>query len=441
MNKFFDRYFYQPVAPHCLNLFRFLFCFFLACQFFSFGFQRPQGIFYPIFLFELFHVDLMSKVSFAVSAFVLIAALLFSAIGLFTRVSLILASIFFLYHMGTIQGFSNFQFSSYVSHSTNIIFFILIILSVSPGVSVWGLDGLRRRKGQRLPSNQNDMAIPNWPVQLIKLTLTLAYFGAGYCKLLEGGIYWADGYTFQAYLLKYAMFYEIDITYWLAQQYEVCVLLSIFILVFEITFPIIIFIPRLTWIYVIGGLMFHGMSLWTMRINYFPYFGYVYFIFIDLAQRQTIVQPPSDLNSYKKHFSKLFMIGFITFLLGCIFLRIEFWPFTDYRLFQHRRHYRKMKVYRLAGVTHQGATQWLEPKYLHVTKPKFDSRMKDFIRHIKDKRKVDAMIEQLINNENNKFCQEYSRATLIKRSIRKFSNNRFEFLDKSLRDINICQNT
>ena len=190
--------------------------------------------------------------------------------------------------MGTHLGFGKSPHTNYVIHSHNIVVFVLFILAIAPHAGEYGWDGLRRRGWRWWPSGGQPALATAWPRQLIILTLALAYFGAGYCKIASH-LLWADGYNLQAYLMGKHLLLDCPVGAWIADSYWLCLLLSIATLALELTFFLILFFPRLTWLYVLSAISFHAAVYLTMRINFFPYYGFTLLVFIDwpLVQRAT----------------------------------------------------------------------------------------------------------------------------------------------------------
>jgi vitamin K-dependent gamma-carboxylase-like protein len=206
VDRLLRRHFFQPAAPQSLSLFRFLYCttlaWKLACDGDFFLEKFSLTAWYPIPLFERLGIPLMSPALFQVLHTVLLVALVLTALGACTRLAATTAWIAFFFYMGTYLGFGNSPHTTYVIHSHNIVVFILFILALAPGVATYGIDGwLSRRWRSPLGKPATGIGQPvwatAWPSQLIKLTLGLAYFGAGYCKLASHPL-WADGYTLQA---------------------------------------------------------------------------------------------------------------------------------------------------------------------------------------------------------------------------------------------------
>jgi len=354
-------------------------------------YQSYFSVYYPTPLFEWLGLGRLPLEVVMAAGVGLVVMLLLAAFGCMTRVALTVAWILFFVFAGTVVGFEKpvpNSVSPYTLHYNNICLFVLLILSVAPGVSLWGVDGARRR-GWVWPSGQaSRVSVPSWPILLIKFSLAFTYFGAGYTKLKASGVLWADGYTLQAYLLLKHLQEDLWAGYWLAQSYRACVVLSIATLVLEFGFLVVPFLSNrhpLTWVFVAGGLGFHGIIYLTMGIGHFlPFMGLTYLVFLDwaLISRFLPSLPISGATAafapnaaiapalldrhrvWRDRFAGLFIAIYLGIHLGSIFGGIEAWPFTDYRVFADRSHYTQVSVDRIQGVDQRGNIRWLEPRDL-----------------------------------------------------------------------------
>ena len=95
---------------------------------------------------------------------------------------------------------------------------------------------------------------------------------------------WFNGKYLQAYLLENYLWTDRTSALAVAGKPLLCVLMSTLTLVFELTFWVVIFFPKLIFLYVAIALLFHIGTLVTMRINYLKYLSPVYLVFFtDIA--------------------------------------------------------------------------------------------------------------------------------------------------------------
>ncbi len=480
-----DKLFFQETTPDHINLFRFLYCsallYFIGTSYSTTSLESIYNTerFSPLPLFEAMGLGLIDLQSLLHLYKALLISLLFSALGIFTRVSLSISWISFFFFAGTLLGFTERPDSNYFIHSQNIIVFILFFLSVSPGISHWNISGFLRKK------QVSPLLIPNWPVQIIILALALAYFGAGYCKVINSFL-WADGYTLQGYLFEKYLVLDNNLNVFLAQQYILCLLLSIGILVLELTFFVILFWPRLTWYYVIPGLMFHLFIFLTMNLNFLDRFALVYLIFVkttffdwlhqelkDIFSRkqstptkdnselpsspspseqvdkqinkpiekkepaekqpkQESVKHPTLINKQK---SKFFILSVFGVLLYCIIGRVESWPFTDYQIFQHRTNYTKQaNVLRFLGQSKEGKQGWITKSILGESIISMNIRVASYLKHYKKggKNLLEELMAKIAKRASLKSPGKYKRIFLFRRRVIKDSSGKFHIKEQAL---------
>ena len=124
----------------------------------------------------------------------------------------------------------------------------------------------------------------SWNIQLLKIAIVLTYFFAGTEKLLVSHFSWLNPITFKAYL----SLHQAPLGMWVAENTFLCTILPIGALLFQLTFFIILFIPKLTKWYILGGFIFHwGTTLlfgisWFMNPWLMPYIFFLNFEKISL---------------------------------------------------------------------------------------------------------------------------------------------------------------
>src|SRR5262249_49489322 len=118
--------------------------------------------------------------------------------------------------------------------------------------------------------------VPGWPVQLVRVQIAVTYFLAGYAKLVLAGPAWGDGISLQHYLLLRGQ----PIGYWLAEHAAGCAVLSVATLVLELTFPVVLFCPRLRWVYVPAAVAFHLVSEYVLGVG-FSFFLPFLLVYVD----------------------------------------------------------------------------------------------------------------------------------------------------------------
>lgn len=98
--------------------------------------------------------------------------------------------------------------------------------------------------------------------------------------MAASGLEWMNGYTLQAYLYEHYLLLGLPQALWLAENYWLCVALSVAIIFFEFTFIVGVFVPSVSLIFVLGGLGLHAGILYFMDINFFSYHALAFLVFL-----------------------------------------------------------------------------------------------------------------------------------------------------------------
>jgi hypothetical protein len=117
----------------------------------------------------------------------------------------------------------------------------MLFFALSPCGRAISVDALLRRGWRRvrgLPPLAPVRASMHarWPFELLFIELAAYYFLAGFAKVANAGLGWADGYTLQFYLLEKAT----PAGLWLAEWPTLCAGLSVMVLAFELSWPLAI---------------------------------------------------------------------------------------------------------------------------------------------------------------------------------------------------------
>ena len=96
-----------------------------------------------------------------------------------------------------------------------------------------------------------------WPLKFAHVLLAMTYFSTGMSKLISGGFAWMNGYTLQNDIFSDAVNRNIPVGIWLANQHELCILLSIGTILFEVFYFVSILVPPSARLFFAGGILFH----------------------------------------------------------------------------------------------------------------------------------------------------------------------------------------
>ncbi len=158
-----------------------------------------------------------------------------------------------------------------VIRKTNLIPQVLVVLAVAPGL-----------EGALTDANAS------WPLELVRALVVIVYFASGVAKIRRAGLGWVNGgRTLQAYALEHWLLLDIRAGRRLAERRGLCRLLSAGTLAWELSAPLVLFVPAFVPAWVLCALLFHAGTLVTMRINYLKYTGIVLPVFLTpwLAER------------------------------------------------------------------------------------------------------------------------------------------------------------
>jgi len=195
-------------------------------------------------------------------------SLLMSAAGLLTRVSTIVSGVLGLYLIGLGYNFGH------LDHAMALAGIVLIMLPFSSCGKVWSLDRLlAQKRGNFLPTLSGHEA--RWPIQFVRVALSLVLFSAGLNKLRTSGLDWITTDTFQNYLFMR----ETPIGLRVAQWPLLCHFMAGFAVTTEFFHPLALVSKKLARVWVPAGLaVFTGIYL-TMDIH-FVFLMYLHFFWL-----------------------------------------------------------------------------------------------------------------------------------------------------------------
>jgi len=285
-------------------------------------------------------------------------------------------------------------FSNYVSHSRNLILYMIFLMSLA---------AFAKLKWKH---------ISNWPFAVGKLTVAAFYFGAAFSKIIDTNFQWMNGYTLQGILYTNHLLDPKPQTLWLADQHGLCQVLSIGLIFLQLSFVFICLRKWLPLLWILGFILFHWGTAYFLNIVFHKYHTLAFIIFLpwrDLSKikiepikiflrrvfkspkssREPKAEPKknllsedlpdqlkkSELSPDQNNDKSFYYLGlpFLLVIYGCVFLRIERWPLSDYSMFSFSHSPTSMSTYRLALSQNQELVQWLYPERAsdHHKNPKF----------------------------------------------------------------------
>lgn len=208
-----------------------------------------------------FTIPTPNKSQFLIYSIALPLTLTLALFNIYPKIFLFLSLIFYFLYFTPITSFPDVQ------RKTNLIPLVMIILLVSPFF------------GETL-----DKKSTNWEIILVKVLIVQMYLSSALQKLKYSGLAWCNGKTLQAYLMESYLYNDNKNAIYISQKLWLCSLLSWFSLVFELSIILMLFLPSLTYVFLLLGILFHLGTKITMQINYLKYLGCTYMIFLtDIA--------------------------------------------------------------------------------------------------------------------------------------------------------------
>jgi hypothetical protein len=195
-----DRFWFVPGPAARLGLSRAIFCgvaflFYLPHDFTEWATAAP-AFWMPIQLFEELHIRVASSEVLFVVQTVWKISLATCALGVWTRLSTVVAAALGAYLLGLPHNFGATQ------HFDAIVVFALLILAVSRAGDARSIDAAlraRRHGAVRQPATGPEYT---WPIQAMWVMTALVFFGAGTSKLRHSGLEWAFSDNLRLLLMR-----------------------------------------------------------------------------------------------------------------------------------------------------------------------------------------------------------------------------------------------
>ncbi len=170
-----------------------------------------------------------------------------------------------------------------IHHREAVLMIALLALAFSPCGRYYSIDSIRGKGFNKLldspMSTSTHSEYAYWPIFVCKVFLALMYLSAIFNKLTVSGIGWANGYTLQSIMAMDGLRWGSELSIWFSQQHVLLLLGQIVVVVFQSTFWLVLFFPRLGWIYYPLGLGFHILIFVTLKAPFFHWM-LLYFLFI-----------------------------------------------------------------------------------------------------------------------------------------------------------------
>ena len=274
------RWWFEPESPLNLGVCRLLY-FGLLFQHVTFQTRPvshwatiPPGFIRPVWLFAKLHLHVAPPSVLLGLEIAWKASLLLSCVGLFTRVSTVVAAALTLYMIGVPYNYGK------VDHMTAILVFTTGILALSRCGDAVSLDRLIRKR--RDPSPPAPSGEYRWPVRMVWVLMSVLFFNAGMAKVLRGGLPWVTSDNFAVLLVQRHYMTStpaLDWGLWIAKHPLLFKTFAAGSILAELFLFLALFSRRLRWVLPWSLLAMQvGIGL-LMRVWFTPYM-YVYLFWV-----------------------------------------------------------------------------------------------------------------------------------------------------------------
>ena len=232
---------------------------------------RPTGAMQ--FLPWSFYEQLQTPSAMVLLKTVMVLSLLCSTTGLLTVVSTKTSLLLVLFYQGLLRSFGHFN------HDEMLAVYCLAVLAFTPCGDAFSLDSRMRKMGKDRPAFAYA-----YPILLMQLLMAWSYFSSALIKLRVAGL----KYLSPDNLPALAIFHSLDnlhdthfrLAFWLPQVKTWLPFAVALVLIWELAFPLALFLRRVRWWILAFGIVFHLSTLFLMNI-FFPHHLAMYLIFID----------------------------------------------------------------------------------------------------------------------------------------------------------------
>jgi hypothetical protein len=218
-----------------------------------------------------FYESLLTPAGMTTLKTAMVVFLLLGALGLWTAWTTKASAALVLFYEGLLRSFGHFN------HDEMVAVYALVVLAFAPC-------GDRVTAGRARGEAGRAGWVYGYPVLLIRLLVAWTYFSSALIKLRVAGL----GYFNADNLPALAVFHSLDnlhdtqyrLAFELTRYRDYTTPLVAVVLLWELLFPLAVFLPR-TRPWLLGfGVLFHVSAVFTMNV-FFPYHLAMYLAFVD----------------------------------------------------------------------------------------------------------------------------------------------------------------
>ncbi|WP_045457388.1 hypothetical protein [Sporocytophaga myxococcoides] len=261
--KFTIQFFNGFVDYHQVSILRILF--YGSLLYFSFEFYNDllvlssiKAFFKPLFLLKLAGLGFPSAPLGLILYLILMLSCILCILSIYPVLSSAIAVLTFIYFQAVFFSFEKIDHGYTTLNYAGLIMPFLLYQ-------------------QKKKANSATSLLPDWPLQLIKLSLSLCYLLAGLEKLFISKGAWLSPATFKSYIYLHQAPLGMQIL-----NYPIlCSMLPFAAMIFQLGFISILWKDKLKWIFLPAGILFHIGTVVLFGISSIinPWvFTYIYFI-------------------------------------------------------------------------------------------------------------------------------------------------------------------
>jgi hypothetical protein len=220
-----------------------------------------------------FYDALQTPAAMMILKVVLVLSLLLSTAGFLTVVSTKTSLLLVVFYQGLLRSFGHFN------HDEMLAVYYLAVLAFTPCGDEFSVDSWLKKTRVQRPAFAYA-----YPILLMQLLMAWVYFSSALIKLRVAGL----KYLSTDNLPALAIFHSLDnlhdthfkLAFWLPQVKAYLPFAVGLALIWELLFPLAVFLRRWRW-WILGfGVIFHLATLFFMNI-FFPHQLAMYLIFVD----------------------------------------------------------------------------------------------------------------------------------------------------------------
>ncbi|HEY8155292.1 MAG TPA: HTTM domain-containing protein [Myxococcota bacterium] len=261
-----------------------------------------------------------------------VACSFLALVGFWTRTAAALSALLGSYVLVSLYLFGK------VDHTYHHLIWFALLLAASPSGDALSIDAwLARRRGRPPPGPARAYALP---IRLMWLLMGVAYFFPGLYKLLAGPQWiWSDNLRFLLYQ-GWRHHHMLPLLR-LDQHPALCQAAALGTILFELSFIFLVLSRRTRPFAAIGGLLFHAMTAYFLRI-YFLELMACYVVFVDwhaLARRLGLARGTAPPARAAPNATAAAVVGGLLLAVNAGFgaFGVDSWPFSIYPRFDRVR--------------------------------------------------------------------------------------------------------